>query len=31
LLRMNLESDDRTKMEEMTKRVIEIIGVEPEA
>ena len=30
LLRMNLESDDKAKMEEMTKRVIEIIGVDPE-
>ncbi|MDA0666295.1 MAG: phosphomannomutase/phosphoglucomutase [Planctomycetota bacterium] len=30
LLRMNLESDDKAKMEEMTKRVIEIIGVSPE-
>jgi phosphomannomutase len=31
LLRMNLESDDRAKMEEMTTRVIDIIGVQPEA
>jgi len=31
LLRMNLESDDKSKMEEMTKQVIEIVGVEPEA
>lgn len=31
LLRMNLESDNKEKMEEMTKRVIEIIGSEPEA
>ena len=31
LLRMNLESDDKSKMEEMTKQVIEILGVEPEA
>lgn len=31
LLRMNLESDDRSRMEEMTKQVIAIIGVEPEA
>ena len=30
LLRMNLESDDKAKMEDMTKRVIEIIGVSPE-
>jgi phosphomannomutase len=30
LLRMNLESDDKTKQEEMTARVIEIIGVDPE-
>ena len=30
LLRMNLESDDRGRMEEMTRRVIGILGVEPE-
>ena len=30
LLRMNIESDDKAKMEEMTKKVIEIIGVQPE-
>ena len=30
LLRMNLESDDRGKMEEMTSRVIQVIGVQPE-
>lgn len=31
LLRMNLESDDRGRMEEMTAKVIEILGAEPEA
>jgi phosphomannomutase len=31
LLRMNIEADDRGKMEEMTRRVIEILGTEPEA
>jgi phosphomannomutase len=31
LLRMCLESDDKAKMEEMAKRVIEILGVQPEA
>jgi len=30
LLRMNLEADDRTRMEEMTAKVIGILGVEPE-
>ncbi len=30
LLRMNLESDDRARMEEMTQKVISILGVEPE-
>lgn len=30
LLRMNLEADDRARMEEMTARVIAALGVEPE-
>lgn len=31
LLRMNLEADDRVRMEDMTARVIAALGVEPEA
>jgi len=31
LLRMNLEADDRSRMEDMTARVIAALGVEPEA
>jgi phosphomannomutase len=31
LLRMNLESDDRGKMETMTERVFDILGVQPTA
>ncbi len=30
LLRMNLESDDKQKQEEMTAKIISILGVEPE-
>ena len=29
LLRMNLESDDHGRMEEMTRKVIAILGTEP--
>lgn len=31
LLRLNLEADERSRMDEMTAKVIEIVGVEPEA